>query len=518
MEKLPVKLLTDLLTPDEMIAAYKVKQTHDVQFCPIGISLRNESDISRKCHCGDEEYSEFRYTPRAYFAVKVWETARDNLLKRPEFAGALDVEWYPVAASFRSVRFVNGDPEKFVAALFDEMKRLADSHTIEIRYGRFDASSLPECPDYPLRYYIMPLDLLMKKCCDVMKDELKPLQNIQTEIFSWRDIENVFVILKPIQLAFIAGNNMNYCRPLDKEFIDACCEFDLDKVKELVAKGANTNAVGYYGDTALRVMTHRYHDLQYENEVGDSQKAEESRNKYIKIAQYLLSLGCNINLAGYSGTRCLGSALYIEDLSIIKFLLDNGADPNIGSYVVGEGSWEEQESALEIVWGDYCALEGEDYYNLELLLLKYGALPVVAGRRVTPDEVDDWIKLQKEKDRWDDSVCLGLSKFDAALVNCAENMDFYYMALIAQSGGDVNLRDAKGRNLLQITFDEAELTERNRKYFKIDLAEMSLMLLCGLKLKLSAEEIEQAKATCREKGYTEALDAITSVVSSVIGQ
>ena len=73
---------------------------------------------------------------------------------------------------------------------------------------------------------------------------------------------------------------------------------------------------------------------------------------------------------------------------------------------------------------------------------------------------------------------------------------------------------SRRRNLLQITLDDAELTEKDRKDFKEDLAEMALMLLCGLKLKLSKEEIEQAKATCWKKGYTEALDAITSAAPS----
>ena len=124
MEKLPVKLLTELLTPDEMIAAYKVKETHEVHFCPIGISLPDENRVFLEYQADKEQFSEFRYTPRAYFAVKVWETARDNLLKRPEFVGALNIEWYPVAASFNSIRFVNGGTEKFIAAMWEEMKRL----------------------------------------------------------------------------------------------------------------------------------------------------------------------------------------------------------------------------------------------------------------------------------------------------------------------------------------------------------------------------------------------------------
>ena len=93
-------------------------------------------------------------------------------------------------------------------------------------------------------------------------------------------------------------------------------------------------------------------------------------------------------------------------------------------------------------------------------------------------------------------------------------MGFYYMALIVQSGGDVNVRDHWKRNLLQIVFEDAEYPPNDIKYLQADMTEMSLLLLCGLKLKLSEAEIEQAKETCRKKGYSEALDAIISVTGA----
>ena len=43
---------------------------------------------------------------------------------------------------------------------------------------------------------------------------------------------------------------------------------------------------------------------------------------------------------------------------------------------------------------------------------------------------------------------------------------------------------------------------------------MALMLLCGLKLKLSDAEIERAGAVCGERGFIEALDAIASVTAA----
>ena len=206
MDNLPVKLLSELISPEEIIAADSVRIFHDVKFCPIGISLSDEGRFAR-CRGGGKDFSEFRYTPRAYFAVRVWETARDNLLKRPEFAGALDIEWYPVAASFRSVRFVNGGTEKFIDAMFEEMKRIADTHTIDIRYGRLDLPASPALPDSPRYYYIMPQKLFIEKRGYAIKDELNPLQDTPAGTFSWDDIKDVFVILKPIQLAFIAGED-----------------------------------------------------------------------------------------------------------------------------------------------------------------------------------------------------------------------------------------------------------------------------------------------------------------------
>ena len=120
----------------------------------------------------------------------------------------------------------------------------------------------------------------------------------------------------------------------------------------------------------------------------------------------------------------------------------------------------------------------------------------------------------KEKNEWDDSLCAGLSKYDAALVNCAARPNFFRLARIARSGGNVQVKDTRGRNLLQVVLEEhfgiAPLDARSQR----ELAELSLMLLCGLKLKLSEEEMELAKETCRANGFAEALEAISSVADS----
>ena len=63
MEKLPVKLLTELLTPEEIIAANRVKILAEAPFCPVAVSLPEEG-------CGGKWNYDARLSPRANFAIR----------------------------------------------------------------------------------------------------------------------------------------------------------------------------------------------------------------------------------------------------------------------------------------------------------------------------------------------------------------------------------------------------------------------------------------------------------------
>ena len=527
MEELPVLLLTDLIALDEMQIADDVKNTHEVFHGPIGIRLPTESKVSLICSDNHENYSEFRYTPRAYFAVKVWEAARERLLALPEFANALDIEWYPVAASFNSIRFVNGYPDEFIRRMFEEMEQLANSGTIEIQYGRFDEPALPSRPDYPRRFYIMPPKMFVSKRNCSVENELKSMQGTVAERMSWENIKDAFVVLKPIQLAFIAGNPMNRHTPLDEEFITACSHFDYEKVRELVEKGANIHATGKYGETALSEMTSWYHynlntafnDDEEEDDDdiddwegfynGDDDDCVIVRNNhnydnYIKIANYLFSLGYNINIAGYGcdDYTTLLNLKYIHDLRIARFLLDNGADPNMPSC--------HGVATLDEIWIEHDIYPASTSLNeISKILLIHGALPVTKDEKMDENELDEWIEKQVASGCWDKRLCGTMTKLDAALVHSALYLLFYDLARLAQSGGNINQRDERGRNILQIVLEEAHpYLNESISRFKDNLMEMTLMMLCGLKLKLSAAEVVYAKRTCKSKGYLEALEAI----------
>ncbi len=131
--------------------------------------------------------------------------------------------------------------------------------------------------------------------------------------------------------------------------------------------------------------------------------------------------------------------------------------------------------------------------------------------------MNKWIEKLLEDGEWDSSNCENMSMIDKAIIHSARGLWFYKLVLLSQSGGNINLRDNLGRNLLQIALDEAQPDPKIHVDFFLDnLMEMSLILLCGLKLQLTDKETEQAKQTCRSKGYARALEAIEEVTKKWI--
>lgn len=91
-----------------------------------------------------------------------------------------------------------------------------------------------------------------------------------------------------------------------KDMHKACATGDLDKVKSLVAEGADINMGNYISAMPLYI-------------------ASEKGN--LDIVEYLLSIGANIHSRGYYGSP-LSAACAKGHLNIVKCLLANGANIN----------------------------------------------------------------------------------------------------------------------------------------------------------------------------------------------
>ncbi len=232
-----------------------------------------------------------------------------------------------------------------------------------------------------------------------------------------------------------------------------------------------------------------------------------SHDNYVRIAEYLLSLGYNLVLAGYCQGTALYNTIYVKDPGIARFLLEHGADPNAPSYIGDE--YGLGRTALDAAGEDGDLIPDPNCVALAKILLRWGALPKPPGETWGQDYWNEWIDEQKAKGQWDQGIEATMTKYDAALVHSALHLLFFHTAMLAREGGDIHLRDAMSRNLLQIVLEDAK--PEYSDHFQDNLQEMALMLLCGLKLRLSAPELEQAKRTCAGKGYQETLAALESV-------
>lgn len=380
MNDLPVLRLTQLLTPEEIKTVQGVKATLEIGFCPIGVCIPDKSRVSHQCHSGEEHFGEERYTPLAYYAVTVWKETVKRLASSPEFANALEVEWYPVAATFRSIRYINDRREQYIQEFWKIAAEIADMQNIKIHYGRFDSPAPLEYPDYPVRTYVMTEELFKAKCGYTMNDEVSQLPKDETFSYLWHDIKDFFVELSPQQLAFNAGDLMNNCgTELDQQFIKACGKHDLALMKELFAQGANIHAVSDNCEMAAQCLVLSLFDDFYFTEglsPEDSEKLlDQCCQKGFTLLKWLIQQGYDLNICAYDeGTALYYSIDYSPGIRLMKFLLENGADPNIACYINNDGG--DTTCALENLLDNYHIWDVSDFPLLDemkMLLKQYGA-------------------------------------------------------------------------------------------------------------------------------------------------
>ena len=197
--------------------------------------------------------------------------------------------------------------------------------------------------------------------------------------YPWDEIKDFFVELSPQQLAFNAGDLMNNKgSELDQQFIQACSEHDLPLMKKLFAQGANIHAVDNLGNMAgTSLIADFYSEFYFSEKQLQPDEEAELLNKIfqqkIPIFVWLLEQGYDFNICPYDGCTPLYDSVHQPNIDLMKFLLENGADPNIKSWVnhdLGEGT-----DTLGHVWNDYVNTPESEFPlldEMEKLLKKYG--------------------------------------------------------------------------------------------------------------------------------------------------
>ncbi len=150
--------------------------------------------------------------------------------------------------------------------------------------------------------------------------------DIQNRHFEFDEIKDYFVYCDNHLLSLLNAEDANKrITKLDKKLLLAADKSDYSAIINALESGANINAVDKSGETAF---TRVFRNL-YENAIDtNDSNADENINKVITMAQKMLDMGADINFFGYDGFNALQYTAYMCNPALMKFLLNNGANPN----------------------------------------------------------------------------------------------------------------------------------------------------------------------------------------------
>lgn len=119
-----------------------------------------------------------------------------------------------------------------------------------------------------------------------------------------------------------------------KALISAATAGDFERVRALVANGADVNGYDSCGDTVLMAA------------IGDPDNPDDTALR-MAIARELLSLGADPCKTDAEGSGPLCEAAVRMDTEVLRLLMDAGANPN------NETGWEEGRTAYDLAVDDY---------------------------------------------------------------------------------------------------------------------------------------------------------------------
>ena len=139
---------------------------------------------------------------------------------------------------------------------------------------------------------------------------------------------------------------------LDKQLAEIAPDGNLAAVKELLARGANLNAVNEEGETGFTRAVMFSRDLDY--------------------LDALIQLGANPDVPASQGGTPLTLAVMGNNFLLVRILLEAGANPNTLAFLE-----DSPQTALDTAYGDYCAQDKKsEEMNLDAivqLLIEHGA-------------------------------------------------------------------------------------------------------------------------------------------------
>lgn len=316
------------------------------EFSPVALFGCNEVDL---LHVG-----EFRYGPnekdladmlhfctlRYLYALRVWEAAVKEAQHSDEFS-ALFPYWVDRDESFRMLVQREGYCSDLLGRFWTLMKRIAESGEIQVCEGLAagDAKIQFRSERNPL---FVALDASSaQEVRDRISDVLRHPYCSALRFFRWDEIEEFFGEVSLAQRELLMYKQMHRCEPIDRWLFKACGNHDLLGVKDVVERGANVNALDEEGQSALQYV------VEYCYFYGTPED-EAEMDKVRRIVLYLLGKGADIDLYGYFGQTPLVCAADSHNPEMVKFLLAQGADPNVNCELAEDScSWGVSSTPLQ---------------------------------------------------------------------------------------------------------------------------------------------------------------------------
>ena len=162
--------------------------------------------------------------------------------------------------------------------------------------------------------------------------------------YKWNDIKDFFIELSLDQLRLTMPKKLHNHTKLDDQLLNACFDWDIDMIKICMDRGANINCLDERGKSVLQNAVEFFNNhniLLDKNYSKEELRRIESDNeiKCREIVELLLSYGADINLFGFDGMSPLICAYYSKSISMIKYLLGKGANPNTNCYLEDIDYW-----------------------------------------------------------------------------------------------------------------------------------------------------------------------------------
>lgn len=490
-----VKHLLDLITEPGYRKSRDVWRSRDNLRCPVAVCVPDEGDYTRCLVSGETEWRYGRYTPKAYYAVLAWQMAYDAVTKGN--GGYYDVEWRDVSEGFRTVRYVRKPVEALISEFRAELKRIVESGSVTVRFGRYDYQVPADQPNLIVRDYVMDGALLRDTRNHHKPQVWESVEPGEPVSFTWAEVENCFVDLLEIEVAFLLGEDMRRCTEIDEGFLKACEACDVENMRRLLDAGANMYATDKWGGSAATAVVEAY----------DRFSQPDNFSSVAAALDLLVSRGYDLDFCGYADCTPLYQATYADD-RIVELLLSRGADPNVPCWIASSWSGVAEipyEHASDDKWID--GDEDGSFERMQYLLLQHGSCTCADIR------LREWADLDGIA-KYDDpnvanrlgAVAPQMEWITRRAVEAAQHLCCWGVQLAWKSGANLTVRDARGRGLIRVALEDAKMVVESKREHQwtpdeFDYAEFVMLIISGFGVPYTREDERLVEDFCTEHGY-----------------